>query len=85
MNFWDVFGQMLVILTAIAAGFLASHLGFLNAEADQRLSKTVLNITSPCMIVGAVATGSARAENSVIQGVLHVGLGVLVVEFCAVL
>ena len=47
MNFWDVFGQMLVILTAIAAGFLASHLGFLNAVAEQRLSKTVLNITNP--------------------------------------
>ena len=52
MNFWDVFGQMLVILTAIAAGFIASHLGFLSEDTDQRLSKTVLNITNPCMILG---------------------------------
>ena len=85
MNFWDVFGQMLVILTAIAAGFLASHLGFLNAEADQRLSKTVLNITSPCMIVGAVATGSALPETSVILRILLVALVFYVVEFAAVL
>ena len=85
MNFWDVFGQMLVILTAIAAGFLASHLGFLNAEADQRLSKTVLNITNPCMIVGAVATGSALPETSVILRILLVALVFYVVEFAAVL
>lgn len=85
MNFWDVFGQMLVILTAIAAGFLASHLGFLNAEADQRLSRTVLNITNPCMIVGAVATGSALPETSVILRILLVALVFYVVEFAAVL
>ena len=85
MNFWDVFGQMLVILTAIAAGFLASHLGFLNAEADQRLSKTVLNITNPCMILGAVATGSALPETSVILRILLVALVFYAVEFAAVL
>ena len=41
MNFWDVLGEMIVILTAIAAGFLASRLGFLDRETDQKLSKMV--------------------------------------------
>ena len=27
MNFWDVFGEMLVILFAIAAGYAANRLG----------------------------------------------------------
>ena len=85
MNFWDVFGQMLVILTAIAAGFIASHLGFLSEDTDQRLSKTVLNITNPCMILGAVATGSALPETSVILRILLVALVFYAVEFAAVL
>ena len=35
MNFWDVFGEMLVILFAIAAGYAANRLGYLGGEADQ--------------------------------------------------
>ena len=85
MNFWDVLGEMIVILTAIAAGFLASRLGFLDRETDQRLSKMVLNIPNPCMILGAVATGSALPENSVIFSILLVSLVFYIVEFAAVL
>ena len=45
MNFWDVFGEMLVILFAIAAGYAANRLGYLGGEADQKVSKLLLNIT----------------------------------------
>ena len=34
MNFWDVFGEMLVILFAIAAGYGANRLGYLGGETD---------------------------------------------------
>ena len=44
MNFWDVFGEMLVILFAIAAGYAANRLGYLGGEADQKVSKLLLNI-----------------------------------------
>ena len=39
MNFWDVFGEMLVILFAIAAGYAANRLGYLGGETDQKVSK----------------------------------------------
>ena len=54
MNFWDVFGEMLVILFAIAAGYAANRLGYLGGETDQKVSKLLLNITMPAMIVAAV-------------------------------
>ena len=50
MNFWDVFGEMLVILFAIAAGY-AQPAGVPGGEADQKVSKLLLNITMPAMIV----------------------------------
>lgn len=53
MNFWDVFGEMLVILFAIAAGYAANRLGYLGGEADQKVSKLLLNITMPAMIMAA--------------------------------
>lgn len=39
MNFWDVFGEMLVILFAIAAGLCGQPLGYLGGETDQKVSK----------------------------------------------
>ena len=62
MNFWDVFSEMLVILFAIAAGYAANRLGYLGGETDQKVSKLLLNITMPAMIVAAVVTGITLAE-----------------------
>lgn len=58
MNFWDVFSEMLVILFAIAAGYAANRLGYLGGETDQKVSKLLLNITMPAMIVAAVITAA---------------------------
>ena len=58
MNFFDVFGEMLVILFAIAVGYLANRLGYLGEGTDKKLSKLLLNITMPCMIVAKGITGT---------------------------
>ena len=68
MNFWDVFGEMLVILFAIAAGYGAHRLGYLGGEIDQKISKLLLNITMPAMIVAAVITGE---ELPVVRALRH--------------
>ena len=47
MSFFDTLCEMLVILFAMAMGFLARRLEYFNGETDQRLSKVVLNITMP--------------------------------------
>lgn len=76
---------MLVILFAIAAGYGANHLGYLGGETDQKLSKLILNITMPAMIVAAVITGEELPEISVILSILEVGVVFYVLEFAFVL
>lgn len=85
MNFFDVLAEMLVILFAIAAGYGANHLGYLGGETDQKLSKLILNITMPAMIVAAVITGEELPEISVILSILEVGVAFYVLEFAFVL
>ena len=85
MNFFDVLAEMLVILFAIAAGYGANRLGYLRGETDQKLSKLILNITMPAMIVAAVITGEELPEISVILSILEVGVAFYVLEFAFVL
>ena len=85
MNFFDVLAEMLVILFAIAAGYAANRLGYLGGETDQKLSKLILNITMPAMIVAAVITGEELPEISVILSILEVGVAFYVLEFAFVL
>ncbi len=85
MNFFDVLAEMLVILFAIAAGYAANHLGYLGGETDQKLSKLILNITMPAMIVAAVITGEELPEISAILSILEVGVVFYVLEFAFVL
>ena len=85
MNFFDVLAEMLVILFAIAAGYGANRLGYLGGETDQKLSRLILNITMPAMIVAAVITGEELPEISVILSILEVGVVFYVLEFAFVL
>ena len=72
MSFFNTLCEMLVILFALAMGFLAHRLGYFNSETDQRLSKVVLNITMPAMIVAAVITGDTLPELAEVLAVLKV-------------
>lgn len=72
MSFFDTLREMLVILFAMAMGFLAHRLGYFNAETDQRLSKVILNLTMPAMIVAAVITGDTLPELREVLAVLEV-------------
>jgi len=72
MSFFDTLREMLVILFAMAMGYLAHHLGYLGGETDQKLSKVILNITMPAMIVAAVITGDTLPELSEVLAVLKV-------------
>lgn len=86
MNFFDVFGEMLVILFCMCMGYLAHRLGYLGGEIDKKLSKLILNITMPCLIVGSVAGGSTLPGVREILSVLRVaavyyGVGLLSAAF----
>lgn len=74
MSFVDTFSEMLVILFAIAAGYLAHHLGYLGEETDAKLSKLILNITMPATIVGSVVSGETFPGTAEILSTLKVAV-----------
>lgn len=74
MSFFDTLCEMLVILFAIAAGYLSHRLGILGGEVDKRISRLILNITMPAMIVAAVAAGDSLPALSEVLAILKVGL-----------
>ena len=81
MSFWDTFSEMIVILFAVAAGYLAHKLGYLGPEVDQKLSKVILNITSPALIIGAVAQQEALPDRKELLSVLAVAAVFYALEF----
>ena len=85
MNFFAAFGEMLVILASIAAGYAANRLGYLGGETDQKISKLLLNITMPAMIVASVITGEELPEMGVILSILVVGVIFYLMAFAFVL
>ena len=72
MNFSDVFSQMLVILFVIAVGYGASRLGYLGGEVDRKLTKVLLNLSMPAMILASVLTGDHLPDTGVILSILWV-------------
>ena len=85
MNFFDVLSEMLVILFAIVAGFAAKRLGYLGGETDQKLSKLLLNITLPAMILASVITGDELPGLDVILSILEVAVVFYVLSFAVAL
>ena len=41
MGFFDVFQEMLILLFAMALGYLANRLGYLGGEIDQKICKII--------------------------------------------
>ena len=85
MSFFDTLAEMLVLLFAIAAGFLANRLGILGGETDKKISRLLLSITLPPMILGSVCTGDALPERAVVLGTLGVAMVFYGLEFLFVL
>ena len=81
MSFLDTLQEMLVILFAIAVGYTANRLGYLNADTNQRLSKILLNLTTPAMIIATVITGDTLPGIDVILSILRVSVIFYGLEF----
>lgn len=84
MSFVDTLAEMLVLLFAIACGYAANRLGILGGETDRKVSKLLLTVTMPAMILGAVSTGEELPERSVLLEVLGVSAVFYLLEFAFV-
>ncbi len=85
MSFLDTLVEMLVLLFAILCGYAANRLGILGGETDKKISKLLLSVTMPAMILGAVSTGETLPEVSVVLGVLKVAVVFYGLEFALAL
>jgi hypothetical protein len=74
MSFFDTFCEMLVILFAIALGYLADKLHYLDQATDQKISKLLLNIIMPALIVSSVITGDNLPDASQVLDILKVAV-----------
>ena len=70
MSFFDTLNQMLVILFAVALGYVAHRLGYLGGEINQKLSKIVIHIGIPALTLAAVMNNSDGPGLDEIRGVL---------------
>ena len=49
---------MITLLALVAAGYACGKLGYLDGEFDRRLSRLVINITCPALILSSAMTGT---------------------------
>lgn len=81
MSFFTTFQEMVVILFAVAIGVLANRLGYINEEGNRKLSKLILNITIPALVIASVARQESLPEPRVILSVLLVSAVFYLMEF----
>jgi len=85
MSFMATFSKMLMILFAIAMGYFANRLRILDDESNRKLTKLVLNITIPGLILSAVMTGEAQPEMGTVLSVWKMAAVYYLVELAVVL
>ncbi len=54
----QIFAEMITLFVIVAAGYVAKRLNMMNEDFDAKLSKVILNISLPGMIIGSVLTAS---------------------------
>ena len=79
------FSKMLMILFAIAMGYVAHRLQILNDDSNRKLTKLVLNITIPGLILSAVMTGEAQPEVGTVLSVWKMAAVYYLIELGMVL
>ena len=85
MSFMATFSKMLMILFAIAMGYLANRIRILDDESNRKLTKLVLNFTIPGLILSAVMTGEAQPEMGTVLSVWKMAAVYYLVELAVVL
>ena len=75
MNIGVIFGQMLVLLAMMAIGFFCYKKSWVSDGTAGHLSKMVVNIFNPILVVnGVLGQNSAAAGNNVAWNILFVGI-----------
>lgn len=75
MNIGVVFGQMLVLLAMMAVGFFCYKKDWVSDETAGHLSKMVVNIFNPILVInGVLGQSSAEAGNNIAWNLVFIGI-----------
>lgn len=70
MNIFVVIQQMLVLLVMMLLGYIVFRIGWLDGNACSRMSKIVVNILNPCLMVYGVLGKDAHLDGSMLRQTL---------------
>ncbi len=74
----NIFNQMLLLFLLMAVGFVANKCRVMNTDVNRGLSKVVLNITLPAMVLAAVLKADHSMKTSQVFVLLAVAVGLYV-------
>lgn len=66
MNVFVVIQQMMVLLSMMLVGYAAFKIKWLDGNACSRMSKIVINVLNPCLLVNGVLGKEAHLESSML-------------------
>ncbi len=75
LDMGNIINQMLLLFLLMAAGFVANKCKVMNADLNRGLSKLVLNITLPAMVLAAVLKADHSLKTSQVLVLLGVAVG----------
>ncbi len=70
MDFMTIFLQMLTLCIPIVAGVLAARLGYLNEQVNTAITKLIMTITLPSMVIASVGSNDTLPDHGVILTLL---------------
>ena len=70
MSFEHILTQMIVLCIPIAIGFVAAKLGFLNDEMDSSLTRLIVNVTLPCLVLASASSSDGLPGGEVVAQLL---------------
>ena len=77
MNFTALLNTIIMLFIFMVVGFVANKLGIIDETASKRLSKLIITICQPCLIIGSLLKFEYSAENLKL-GFMTLGLGLLI-------
>ncbi len=78
LDMGNIVNQMLLLFLLMAAGFIADKCKVMNADLNRGLSKLVLNVTLPAMVLAAVLKADHSLETAQVFVLLGVAVGLYV-------
>ncbi|MCR5387799.1 MAG: AEC family transporter [Lachnospiraceae bacterium] len=74
MSFTIILGQMLMIMAMVMVGYLVKKLGWITNEVYGGISKLVINILNPFMLISAAMEADRLTGHELTENMLYVGL-----------